>query len=149
VCGAPTNSGSFTSWVSDPCGGLVFESFFNITGTPVANLTSAAAFPNSPNERLIMSAFDTLSVYPDFSHDNYGGRVRGLFIPPASGNWIFYLASDDASQLFLNPNGPSAAGKVLIQQEAGCCGQWAGHASAPQPLIGGRPYYIEGLYKES
>src|SRR5207249_3050232 len=65
-----------------------------------------------------------------------------------SGNWIFYLSSDDESELFINPNGTSPAGKVKIQ-EMFCCGAFSDHPSRPQALIGGRAYFIEALYKEA
>jgi hypothetical protein len=54
----------------------------------------------------------------------------------------------DASQLFLNPNGPSPAGKVMIAEETGCCRDWPMVFSNPIQLTGGNAYYIEGLFKE-
>src|SRR6185369_2714363 len=67
---------------------------------------------------------------------------------PASGNWIFYLRSDDASELNLNPGGIDPAGKVQIAAEPGCCGPFSAHPSAPQALVAGQQYFIEGIYKE-
>jgi hypothetical protein len=70
-----------------------------------------------------------------------------------SGNWILYLRSDYASEHWFNPNGPSAAGAVLVAFETGCCDPF--HASTADPetsdpmsLQGGQAYYIEALYKE-
>lgn len=150
----------FRSWTTQGCNGLVFEAYGGLSTTD-NNLDTTLLvnpnYPNNPRERLIMTAFDTLSVYPDFSHEGYGARMRGLFFPPESGNWVFYLASDDPSRLFLNPNGPDAAGKVLIAQESACCGQWTGHTSLmpapagygrPLPLVAGQGYYIEAIFKE-
>jgi len=68
--------------------------------------------------------------------------------PPTSGNWVFYIRSDDSSILYFNPTGPNAAGKVIIQEETGCCNAFAGHTTAPQALVAGQGYYIEMLYKE-
>ena len=133
------------------CGGLVFEAFRPLSTTDNNLNTTLLANPDYPNfaqERLTMSAFDTRTVYPDDSHEGYGGRVRGIFIPRASGNWVFYLGSDDSSRLWLNPSGPGSEGKVLLTQETGCCTDWTAHQSAPVPLIAGNPYYIEGIYKE-
>jgi len=153
----------FHSWVLTSAGGWVFESFNGTTGpnnagtiagTAIINLTGDATYPNKPSEVLLMPGTSTrllLAGYETDSHENYGARIRGLFFPPHSGNWIFYMSSDDAGQLFLNPTGPNAAGKMLIAQQNGCCnlfnapGAWT---SAPIPLVGGQPYYIEGLYKE-
>src|SRR6266508_4861135 len=95
-----------------------------------------------------MSGFDTRTVYPNDSHEGYGALMFGYFIPPTSGNWIFYLRSDDSSRLFLNPNGSDAAGKIMIQEETACCGPFSGHASAPQALTAGQQYYIEAILKE-
>lgn len=128
----------------EACGGLKFETYDTGGGTAVSVLTSHPNFPNNPDRVTTLPQFDT---GPDF-RDNYGARIRGLFVPPASGNWIFYVHSDDASQLFLNPTGPTAAGKVMIAQETGCCNAWPTIASTPQALEVGKAYYIEGLYKE-
>src|SRR2546422_7272994 len=37
----------------------------------------------------------------------FRSRVRGLFVPTATGPWTFYLASDDNSELYINPTGRS------------------------------------------
>lgn len=129
------------------CGGLLFESYNTGAGTAVSVLTSHPTFPNSPRERLRLLSFDTREVYPDGSHGGYGARIRGLFIPPASANWIFYLRSDNASQLFLSSDA-AAFNKVLIVQENTCCNPFSSRASAPIPLQAGMGYYIEVLYKE-
>jgi hypothetical protein len=160
----PDNSTvQFTSWVSAACSGLIFEAFNGypyptntgaLAGNAVTVLTSHPSFPNSPSEVLILSAFDTRSSteYSTDAHEAYGGRVRGLFIPPETGNWVLYLSSDDASELWFNPNGRDAAGKVKVAQQTGCCNTFTfspgGLSSAPIPLAAGQPYYIEGLYKE-
>jgi hypothetical protein len=130
-------------------GFLKFEYFADIPGNSVASLVTHPSYATAiPTQSLLMSAFDTRTVFPDDSHENYGARITGVFIPPTSGNWIFYLRSDDASQLFLNPLGSSPAGKVMIQEETGCCADFASHASAPQALEAGTAYFIEALYKE-
>ena len=127
---------------------LKFDYFNNISGTAVSALTSDSRYPNNPTATYYMTAFDSRTVFPDDSHDNYGAHVLGLFVPPASGNWIFYLKSDDASQLYLNPSGVDPAGKVLLTEELACCTAFSAHASTPQALTAGREYYIEGLLKE-
>lgn len=148
------NTGQFRSWVfTGTNGGLVFEFFNNISGTPVANLTNSPTFPNNPTAVYrLPNGFNTRQIFPDNSHDNYGGRIYGLFIPPFSGAWRFYIHSDDASVLYLNPTGPNIAGKVLIAQETACCNAYSAppspRTSAAIPLTAGQAYYIEGLYKE-
>ena len=130
------------------CGFLYFESFKNIGGADLGSLTANPAYPNSPSEVGYVGGFNSRAFYPSDSLENYGARMRGLFIPPTSGNYIFYIRSDDASRLLLNPTGPDAAGAIVLTEELGCCGNFSGHASAPQALTAGQMYYIEGLYKE-
>jgi hypothetical protein len=130
-------------------GFLKFEYFPGIGGNAVSDLTSHPSYINeSPASIFYLSAFDSHTVFPNNTHETFGGRITGVFIPPTSGNWIFYLASDDASQLWLNPTGPSAAGKVLLTEETACCNPFAAHASAPQALTAGDSYFIQALYKE-
>ena len=144
----------FTTWVPSECGGVLFETFDTsaasggIDGSVITMLTGNANYPNNPRETYRLNSFSSRGAYTDDSHEQYGGRMRALFIPPSSGNWVFYLSSDDAGQLFLNPTGPGEGGKIMIQQETGCCGAYSAHASAPYALEGGKAYYLEAIYKE-
>jgi hypothetical protein len=146
---AATNKVPFRSWVSSPANGLLFESYLNTYGTAVSNLTDLiGTFPEHPSLVTNIWAFDSRIVYPGDGVEFYGARMSGLFFPPRSGPWRFYIRSDDASQLFLNPNGPEAAGKQLILEETGCCGDWTKYESEAYTLKVGKGYYIEMLYKE-
>ena len=140
----------FRTWSSSACGGVLFETFDTEGGslTAIGALTGHPNFPNKPRESYRLSSFSTREVYTGDDHENYGGRMRALFIPPSSGNWVFYISSDDAGQLFLNPNGPGANGKILVQEEAGCCNIYSTHATAAYPMVAGQAYYLEALYKE-
>ena len=138
---------SFRTWKLAP-GFVTFEAYSTGGGNSVSELIAHPSFPYSPRETFYLTAFDTRKVYPDDSHESYGGRLSGVFIPPTSGNWIFYLNADDGSELYLNPFGPAADGKTLIQSRADCCATFAANASVPQALTAGESYYIEALYKE-
>lgn len=131
-----------------------FLHFFVYDGLPTGDnniqttLVDNPKFPNNPDVRFFMPSFETRTIFPTDSREGYGGKIAGLFIPPASGNWIFYIVSDDSSRLFLNPLGSDPNGKVMIQEETGCCGTFEGHTSPPQALTAGTPYYLEAIYKE-
>jgi hypothetical protein len=149
------NKAQFRSWTTKGCNGLTFEAY--TTGVPAANniavLTNNAAFlANNPRLRTHITKFDSREVYPDDSNEGYAARVSGLFIPDVPGQWVFFLRSDDASELWLNPTGPSRAGRVLIAKETGCCNGYldpgAAQTSQPQTLQAGHAYYIEALYQE-
>lgn len=147
---AATQTNVFVKSCVENCGpSLRFETYNTGGGVETADLLIHPTFPNSPDSVRFLNSFDTRAeLGTDNFRDNYGGRLRGVFVPPASGNYIFYLHSDDAAQLWLNPNGASAAGRVLIAEEIGCCRDWPAVASYPIALREGQPYYIEGLFKE-
>lgn len=105
-------------------------------------------FPDLPRETHYIRSFDSTYAYPDQSNDQYGTRIRGLFVPSSSGEYVFYLRSDDASELWFNPGGSSEAGKIRIIQQTGCCNLFGDLPSAPFTLVGGERYYIEALHRE-
>jgi hypothetical protein len=149
ITGGANNPASFRSWMQGPGNGLLFEVYATGNGVDLDGLTNNANFPNNAFFRTNLWGFDSRIVYPDDSNESYGARIRGVFIPPVSGNWVFYLMSDDRSQIFLNPNGLDAAGKIpIVAEQTGTSTDWNKLASAPVPLIGGRAYYLEGLLKE-
>ncbi len=118
------------------------------SGTAVANLTSNAKYPGRPDQLTVMSDFRTAVDVAD----NYGSRVRGYLIPPESGNYQFYVASDDASQLKLSSD-DNPAHAVVIASVTGWTSQdqWtkeANQRSSLRSLVGGQRYYIEALQKE-
>jgi hypothetical protein len=130
-------------------GYVLFEAYDTAStpGNSVGTLTAHPNFPNSPRDVALIPTFDSRNVYPDNSHEQYGARISGWFIPPTTGNYIFYISSDDASELWLSTDN-NAANKVKIQEELGCCNAFSVHPSAPQALTAGQAYYIEMLYKE-
>jgi hypothetical protein len=66
----------------------------------------------SPDLLTTIDAADT----PDLGIDNYGQRMTGLFIPPTSGAYVFFVSSDDETEVFLGTTDlPSS--KLLICQE--------------------------------
>lgn len=118
-------------------------------GLTVADLTNAPGFPDSPTfEEILTNAFET----PTDVYEQYGQRLQALIIPPASGDYRFWIASDDASQLYLSTD-ESPANKRLIAEVVGWTPprDWSrepGQRSALIPLTAGRRYYIEALMKE-
>ncbi len=132
-----------------PGNGILREWWLGITGTAVSALTSNAAYPNNPSGSVIVT---NLFQAPASFADNYGTRMRGYFIPPATGSYTFYIASDDQSQLFLSTDSsPANAAKIAEVTGFTTSQQWnkyASQKSAAQPLAGGEWYYIEVLHKE-
>jgi hypothetical protein len=127
----------------------------------VADLTSAPAFPNSPNRADLVSSIESPTVAEGTLGDGYGQRLSGYLIPPTDGNYTFYICSDDSSELWLSTD-ENPAHKVLIASEPqwNPARQWTGaynqasrgtpssNVSAQIPLVGAQRYYIEILHKQ-
>ncbi|MFN3404074.1 MAG: Ig-like domain-containing protein [Cytophagaceae bacterium] len=83
---------------------------------------------------------------------NYGARYRGYICAPVSGNYVFWISSNDDGELWLSTN-DNPANKVRIASVTGFTGirQWdkyASQKSAPISLVAGQRYYIEALHKQ-
>ena len=152
---------TFRSYTTAGCNNFLMEAFDTsaVAGNTVSILTSSTNYPNRPQDVFRLASFDTRNGYSNDAHEQYGGRVRGLFVPPISGPWTFYLASDDNSELWINPSGPGSAGKQLVASELNCCNNFLPandattgarnpQTSLPINLTAGQAYYVEGLYKE-
>ncbi len=153
---ATDNSGAFT--ISDTVvitvngctgsGTITGEGYTNIPGSQVADLTSNPAYPNSPSITAALTTFEYINVA-----DNYGGRVRGYFCAPVSGNYIFNISGDDQAGLWLSTDA-NPTNKVLIAytELPTAFRQWNKYAtqkSAIIPMVKGARYYIETLQKEA
>jgi hypothetical protein len=143
----------FRSWSPVTSPGVMFEAYDTTDqpgGNAVANLTGHPSYPNRPQEIGMIASFDSRLFYPTDAKEQYGARMRGLFIPPTSGPWIFYLWADDGSRLFVNLTGPGETGKQMLLDRTSCCGTFNSPASqsAPVNLTAGQAYYVEALYKE-
>ncbi len=129
--------------------GFLTVDFFNaINGVSIDLLVESAKYTdNTPDEVRLLGSFAT----PDGYGENYGAKISGTLIAPKTGQYRFFLRSDDASQLWLSPdNNPSKA--VMIAEEVGCCDAFKepdnAETSEPQSLVAGRSYAIYGLVKE-
>ena len=101
--------------------------------------------------------------------NNYANRLSCLFYPPQSGNYVFFCASDDTSDLFVSTDA-TPGNKRMVAQETGWSNPWqwvtggggGGNNWAQQrsdqfspdngfsqpfaagiPMTAGQPYYIE------
>ena len=146
---AITDTTLFSAWVSSPLNGVEWDYWKTGVDATLNTLTNLARFPNAPDAVTNLWAFDSRIIFPDDTHEQYGDRMRGFFVPPVSGNYTFYFRSDDAAQLYLNPAGEDPAGKIMILNETGCCADWNGFISPSFHLRVGKAYYIEGLNAEN
>ena len=130
-------------------GTIGYDYWLNIGGgTAVSDLTSNANYPNNPTGEETLTSFDA----PYDWADDYGSRIQGYVLPPTTGNYVFWIASDDNGELWLSTNS-DPANKVEIASQPGATGhnQWNAFTqqqSASIYLVAGQKYYIEALQKE-
>ncbi len=126
------------------------EMFYNIgSGTAVSDLTGNAKFPGKPDALTAMSSFASAVDVAD----SYGSRVRGYVVPPVDGDYQFFIASDDNSQLkFSRTTNPANATIIASVPDWTDAQVWSKYASQRSALItglvAGQAYYIEALQKE-
>ena len=142
-------SRTFHTWVRGPGNALLYEFYNTGPGLDVVALTSSPLFPDSPSFRTNLWAFDTRVVLPDNSVENFGARISGIFIPPFTADWTFFLRAWDRAAVYLNPNGMDPAGKqqILAETTGGNPRDYQKLVSVPIRLQGGQGYYIEALQK--
>jgi glucose/arabinose dehydrogenase len=127
-----------------PFAPIVREYWAAVPGTTVATIP-LNTLPTSTSQ---LSAFEA----PANAGDNYGARVRAYVIAPQTGNYTFWIASDDDSQLHLSTN-DSPGTKRLIASVSGFTNprDWAQYPSQKSDIVtlqAGQKYYIEALHKE-
>jgi hypothetical protein len=153
---APGSQAGFTAFQITR-GFLRQEFFANIAGTALADLTSHAKFPAQPDAVTHRPGFETVTAIGA----NYGVRLSGFLRPPVTGDYVFYLCSDDEGALFLSSD-ENPANKVQIASEPasnpyrhwltgpkqGSRGSPPSNVSDPIRLEAGRRYYVEALMKQ-
>ena len=126
---------------------LLRESYSNLPGTTLADLTNAASFPQAPAGRDWVSQFEV----PPSSVDNFGARLRGYLNPPVSGPYVFWIASADASELRLSTDDqPANLRPIAGVNSATAPREWdrePNQQADPVWLEAGRRYYVEALHK--
>ncbi|MBN1508218.1 MAG: hypothetical protein JW955_15320 [Sedimentisphaerales bacterium] len=120
------------------------EIWSNIGGVNVSDLLNDPNFPCNPDIVDEVPAFAS----DDFA-DNYGGRLSAWLHVPVAGDYTFWVASDDASQLFFGSH-PGKA--VQIAQVSGWTGNyswdWYPEQKSQTMALDAGVYYIEALWKE-
>ena len=128
--------------------GLLYERWENLTGSSVSDLTSSADYPNRPTSSSTLLEAEL----PTNSGDSYGVRLRGQIVAPTTGNYTFWIASDDTSELYLSttPNSAEATRIAYVPSWTNSreFDKLPEQKSAVIALQAGQKYYIEVLMKE-
>ena len=126
-----------------------------IPGNSLAALTNTTYNPNWPNH----PNTNYTAIYPGFETETntalnyYGQRLRTFVIPPLDGNYTFWIASADTSELWLSVDETSAnAAPACWVSDATSPRQWTletNQQSALIPLQAGHRYYLEARMQHS
>ncbi len=118
------------------------------------NLRADPNFPDNPKQEELRESLDR----PDWADmDYWGGRGRAYLTPAETGDYTFWIASDDSSELWLSTDADAAnavkicnvAGWTGYQDWTGSVGSTGGHQqSAAIPLVAGEKYYVEMLFTD-
>lgn len=129
-------------------GGILREVWNEVTGKTVADLRSHPAYPDSPDVSEVIPLFDVGSALGN----DYGERLRGYIIPPVSGDYRFWIASDDQGELWISPDAdPAKAYMIANVVEWSPARNFDHHPAQASGFImleAGKRYYIEAIHKE-
>lgn len=134
-----------TATVCSATGSILREMWTQVTGYDVRQIpvnTTAASTRH-------LTSFEG----PSNVANQYGDRIRGYVCPPASGNYTFWIASDDNGALYLSstdqPDNKQRIAWVNGTTQPREWTKYASQQSAPIYLEAGKKYYIESLHKEA
>jgi hypothetical protein len=122
-------------------GTILREYWTNVPGKfSTVYLTSSTNYPSRPDGRDFLSSFET----DNQQVTNYGARIRGYLLPPATGNYTFQITAADGGELYVSSDDNPDHRQEIAHAEGpnGPTGK-----STPLGLKAGRKYYIEVLQK--
>lgn len=130
-----------------PTGTARLAFYENISGKTLDLLYDHAKFPQSP---------DRIEELPKFSHrgtgDNFGMFAWAWILPPETGYYTFWLASDDQGELLLSDSAAAEDATVIASvashTRVESFDQYASQVSEPVYLEAGKPYYLAASVKQ-
>ena len=93
-------------------GGVLREVWTGITGVLIPDLTNDPDYPDNPDtSEIIYGLFEG----PTDVMENYGSRLHGWLSPLTTGDYTFWIATDDAGELHLSTDA-SPDNALLVSQ---------------------------------
>ncbi|HEY5911572.1 MAG TPA: lamin tail domain-containing protein [Verrucomicrobiae bacterium] len=129
----------------------VYRQLWTGIGGDLFSLTNNVNWPDSPNAAYT-KVFTNFETEVDM-RDNYGQRLRAFVVPPTNGNYVFWIASDDNSELYLGAGEYADTNVTRVALVPGWTAsrEWTKYPeqqSAPIYLESGRRYYVEARMAE-
>ena len=124
-----------------------------LCGNSVENLKKLLFFPQHPDEEKI-----THVLHIEDNTQDYGQRIFGFIHPPRSDSYLFGIASDDSSELWLSPSQDPRDKQLIARVFDGQSIAWTKMDELDRysdqvsktaiKLERGKKYYIEVLHKQ-
>ncbi len=119
-------------------------------GTSLVNVKNLASFRDRLfDETTLLPALET----PVNEGDWYAQRIRALVVPPISGEYTFWIAADDAAELWLGTDDKETSARRIAWLDSWAPSKsWETHPtqrSARIRLEAGRAYFLEALQVEA
>jgi len=114
-------------------------------------VTSFPDYPWHPSGRELRTSFEGPTDWGEY----YLSRYRGWLRPPVTGDYTFWIASDNSSQLLLSSDETPAREKAIASISDFTWAkprEWSkfpSQRSEPVHLEAGRKYYLEALHEQS
>ena len=135
----------------NPCtasGELLYEIWNGISGNEVSLLTNSPDYPDNPSSSQIMTG---LVEGQTNTADNYGSRISGVLCAPQTGDFVFWVAGDDNSELWLSTDEDPANAKRIAHVPGWSnpreWNKYPEQQSGPVALVAGQKYYMFVLHK--
>ena len=127
--------------------GVAQELFNGLSTTDLTYDAGASFVARVPDVTKIIAGFTTTTL-----GNGFGQRLRAFVIPPLTGPYIFAIASDDWSDLYLSTD-ETPGNRVRIANVNGATGPKVfdvepNQISTPVLLSAGRRYYIEVIHRD-
>ena len=125
--------------------GATLDTWTGISGNSIAELSLGTNyFTNAPNTSTRLT---DLLEGPSNVGDYYGSRMKGWLVPPISGDYTFWIASDDNGEFWLSADSdPANKFRVCYQPWSAQPRNWDWYPeqkSSPISLVAGQAYYYE------
>jgi len=134
--------------VTSTTGSILYDYWEGVSGPSVSDLRAHPGYPDSPSGSSDLTLFEADTDWADY----YGARISGYIHPPGTGNYRFWISSDDNSELWLSSDESPANMSLIADEDSWSPARdWQNGAerSAEIYLRSGRKYYIEALMAEA
>jgi predicted peptidase len=146
----PTTGPAVTSVEHDtpPAGGGILCMYWReIPGTTLPDLLKDPAFPRFPNQQVYL---DQMEIPPN-QPGSMGTLLRGVLTPPRTGDYTFFIASDNQGELLLSSDERREHIARIARVKEWCFPRdWTSdpaQQSRPIHLSAGQKYFVEARQK--